>query len=220
MRPALGRTFRPEEDEVPQRNAVIVLSDGLWKRRFGADPAIAGRTIQLDGRAWSIIGVMPAWFRGITDQAEAWVPFMMNRTAQDLVERGARGFTVLARLKPGVPHVQAQTELDGISKRLEAAYPQTNAGRAVEVSSLDDELFGEIHKPLMVLLGAVAFVLLIACTNVANLLMARSEARQREIAMRIALGAGRTRVLFQLVVKAACWHASARAPDCCWPTGV
>ena len=212
MRPALGRTFRPEEDEVPQRNAVIILSDGLWKRRFGADPAIVGRTMQLDGRAWSIIGVMPAWFRGITDQAEAWVPFMMNGTAQDFAERGSRGFTVLARLKPGVPHAQAQTELDGISKRLEAAYPQTNEGRAVEVATLDHELFGDIHKPLLVLLCAVAFVLLIACTNVANLLLARSEARQREIAMRIALGAGRTRVLFQLVVEScvlACLGAGA-----------
>src|SRR6185369_13519686 len=152
--------FRPEEDEVPQRDAVIVLSDGLWKRRFGADPAIAGRTIQLDGRAWSIIGVMPAWFRGITDQAEAWVPFMMNRTAQDFAARGSRGFTALARLKRGVSQARAQTELDGISKRLEVAYPQTNEGRSVEVAALDDELFGDIHKPLMVLLGAVAFVLL------------------------------------------------------------
>ncbi len=120
---------------------------------------------------------------------------MMNGTAQDFAERGSRGFTVLARLKPGLPHAQAQTELDGISKRLEAAYPQTNEGRAVEVASLDHELFGDIHKPLLVLLCAVAFVLLIACTNVANLLLARSEARQREIAMRIALGAGRARVL-------------------------
>ena len=212
MRPALGRTFRPEEDEVPQRDAVIILSDGLWKRRFGADPSIAGRTIQLDGRAWSIIGVMPAWFRGITDQAEAWAPFMMNRTAQEFAARGSRGFTALARLKGGVSHAQAQTELDGISKRLEAAYPQTNEGRSVEVASLDDELFGDIHKPLMVLLCAVAFVLLIACTNVANLLLARSEARQREIAMRIALGAGRARVLFQLIVEScvlACLGAGA-----------
>jgi len=155
---------------------------------------------------------MPAWFRGITDQAEAWVPFMMNRTAQDFAARGSRGFTALARLKRGVSQARAQTELDGISKRLEVAYPQTNEGRSVEVAALDDELFGDIHKPLMVLLGAVAFVLLIACTNVANLLLARSEARQREIAMRIALGAGRTRVLFQLVVEScllACLGAGA-----------
>jgi putative ABC transport system permease protein len=201
MRPALGRTFLPEEDEVPQRNAVIILSHGLWKRRFGADPAIVGRTVQLDGRTWSIVGVMPPWFRGVTDQAEAWVPFRMTGTAEDFAERGNRGFAALARLKPGVSQAQAQTELDGISKRLEAAYPQTNEGRAVEVARLDHELFGDIQKPLLVLLCAVAFVLLIACTNVANLLLARSEARQREIAMRIALGAGRARVLLQLVVE-------------------
>jgi predicted permease len=201
MRPALGRTFLPEEDEVPQRNAVIILSDGLWKRRFGADPAVVGRSVQLDGRTWSIVGVMPAWFRGITDQAEAWVPFRMTGTAADFAERGNRGFAALARLKRGVSQAHAQTELDGISKRLEAAYPQTNEGRAVEVAMLDQELFGDIHGPLLLLLCAVAFVLLIACTNVANLLLARSEARQREIAMRIALGAGRARVLVQLVVE-------------------
>jgi putative ABC transport system permease protein len=212
MRPSLGRTFLPEEDEVPQRNAVIILSDGLWKRRFGADPTVVGRTVQLDGRTWSIVGVMPPWFRGVTDQAEVWVPFRMTGTAEDFAERGNRGFAALARLKHGVSQTQAQTELDGISKRLEAAYPQTNEDRAVEVAKLDHELFGDIQKPLLVLLCAVAFVLLIACTNVANLLLARSEARQREIAMRIALGAGRARVLLQLVVEScllACLGAGA-----------
>jgi putative ABC transport system permease protein len=212
MRPSLGRTFLPEEDAVPQRNAVIILSDGLWKRRFGADPSITGRTVQLDGRTYSIVGVMPPWFSGITDKAEAWIPFQMTGTAQDFAERGNRGFAVLARLKPGVSRALAQAELDAISRRLEAEYPQTNEGRAVEVANLDNDLFGDIHKPLLVLLCAVAFVLLIACTNVANLLLARSEARQREIAMRIALGAGRARVLLQLIVEScmlACLGAAA-----------
>jgi predicted permease len=201
MRAALGRTFRPEEDEVPQRNAVIVLSDALWKRRFGGDRGVLGRKMQLDGRPYEIIGVMPPWFRGITDQAEAWIPFMMSNDAAGFAQRGTRGFTVLARLKRGVAIGQAQAELDAISRNLEEAHPRSNEGRAVEVSPLDFELFGDIKKPLLVLLSAVGFVLLIACTNVANLMLARSEARQREIAMRVALGASRARILFQLVVE-------------------
>ena len=131
--------------------------------------------MQIDGRSYEIIGVMPSWFRGVSDRAEAWIPFTMGGTAEDMAERGNRGFAVLARLKPGATQAGAQAELDGISKRLEKAYPATNEGRAVEVSPLDRELFGDVRKPLMVLLCAVGFVLLIACTNVANLMLARSE---------------------------------------------
>ncbi|MBZ5724333.1 MAG: ABC transporter permease [Acidobacteriia bacterium] len=201
VNPAVGRAFRPEEDRVPERDAVVILSDSLWKRRFGADPAIAGRAIALGGRGYTVIGVMPPWFRGVTDTADVWVPFLMSGTAEDLAERGNRGFVALARLKPGVSQARAQAELDGISKRLEKAWPATNEGRAVELSPLATEIFGDLRQPLMVLLAAVAFVLLIACTNVANLLLARSEARQREIALRIALGAGRGRVLGQLITE-------------------
>jgi predicted permease len=198
VRPVIGRGFRPEEDQVPQRNAVALIADSLWKRRFGADPAIAGRTLQLDGRDYTILGVMPAWFHGLGDHTELWMPFMMSGTAADLAERTTRSFPVLARLRPGVTVAQAQTELDSISLRLQAAYPAANEGRAVEVAPLERELLGDLRQPLLVLLCAVGFVLLIACTNVASLVLARSEARQREIAMRIALGAGRARVLAQL----------------------
>jgi predicted permease len=198
VRPAVGRVFRPEEDAVPQRDAVVILSDGLWKRRFGGDRQVAGRTLQIGERDYTIVGVMPEWFRGVSDQAQLWMPAMMGGTAADLAERGTRSFPVLARLRPGVTAAQAQAELDGIAQRLQAAYPLTNEGRAVEVAPLDRELLGDLRQPLIVLLCAVGLVLLIACTNVASLMLARSEARQREIAMRIALGAGRARVLAQL----------------------
>ena len=198
---SVGRIFRPEEDQVPQRDAFVVLGDGLWKRRFGGDPTLVGRSIQLNGRNFTVLGIMPPWFNGITDSADLWVPLHMSGTAQDFANRGSRGPAVLGRLLPGVSLARAQSEMDGISKRLEQAHPETNEGRGVELSPLDRELFGDLRKPLMVLLIAVGFVLLIACTNVANLLLARSEARQREIALRIALGAGRGRVLRQLTTE-------------------
>ena len=108
IHPALGRTFSPAEDRVPQRDAVVVLSDGIWKHRFGGEPAIVGRTIQLDGHPYTVIGIAPPGFRGLTDQAELWVPFVMSGSAEDLAERGTRGFEVLARLRSGVSLARAQ----------------------------------------------------------------------------------------------------------------
>jgi predicted permease len=199
--PILGRTFLPSEDEVPMRDAVAILSEGLWKRRYGGDPGIIGKTLRTSTRSYTVVGVMPARFAGISDTAQIWTPFMMSGSAEDLGERGNRGMGVLARLKPGVTIASSQAELDAICRRLAQQYPGTNEARGVEVAALDKEFFGDIRPAALVLLGAVAFVLLIACANVANLLLARSEARQREIALRVALGAGRLRLWRQLLTE-------------------
>jgi putative ABC transport system permease protein len=202
--PIVGRTFSAQ-DAVPGNNNVVILSFGLWQRRFGGDAGVVGKKLQLDGQPSTVIGVMPRGFqlfikRGsfTGEQAELWVPIPF--TARSRVPRG-RYLTALARLKTGVNLVQAQSQMDSIAVALEKQWPDFDKGWGVQLVPLRDQLVGNLRQPLLILLGAVAFVLLMGCTNVANLLLGRAAARQREIAVRVALGADQMRVIRQLLTE-------------------
>ena len=204
---ALGRTFSAQED-TPGSEAVVVLSDGLWKRRFGSDPAIVGKSITLNGKGHTVIGVMPARFGFPSPAIEMWVPLALSREAVDPSQRGNEYLNAgVARLKPGVSLVSAQADMDRITGDILASMPQAardyfgGAGWGSIVRPLKESVVGDAGRALWVLLGAVACLLLIACANVSNLQLARSAARQREIAVRVALGAGRWRISRQLLTE-------------------
>ncbi|MFN2455429.1 MAG: ABC transporter permease [Pyrinomonadaceae bacterium] len=204
VEPILGRTFAPDDAE-KGRDDVVVLGYGLWQRRFGGAADIVGKTLTLNGTKTTVIGVLPAGFNWFIKEgsltgkpAEMWTPFKLGTAWR---ERKGRFPMAVARLKPGVSLQQAQTEMNGIASRLETQYPKFNKGWGVTLAAAREQFAGEIKTALYVLLGAVGFVLLIACANVANLLLARTAARQREMAIRAALGAGRWRVVRQLLTE-------------------
>ena len=197
--PQVGRVFSPDEDQ-PGHQRVVIIGDRLWRSKFGGDPEVVGRWITLNNQDYEVVGVMPAGFAlPLNEDSEIWTPLVF--TNEELTHRNSHYLKVLARLKPDVSLEQANAEMTSLAAQLETEYPKSNDGTGAAVFSLHSEIVGDVKRPLLIFLGAVAFILLIACANVANLMLARAASRQREIAVRIALGASRWRLVRQMLIE-------------------
>ena len=201
VKPVQGRFFTVEEDTTLYEHYVVVLGHELWRRSFGGDPAIVGRSLLLNGKPYLVVGIAPQGFRGLTDKAELWVPSTLPPIPGYHKVRRLRGLEAAARLKPGVGLAQAQADLDRIAAGLAKEYPTENLGMGVKLTGLADFWFGKLRYGLLILTAGACIILLIACLNVANLLLTRAVTEQRAYAIRMALGADRRRLVRQLLTE-------------------